>query len=454
MEIFVLPDVGEGLTEADIITWHVAEGDTVTVNQVLVEIETAKSLVELPSPFAGTVAKLHFAEGDTVQVGENLITINTGSGSPQSGSDGTSASAPAETHDGDSAEAPLVGSGPIAEGVSRRRRRNHAAASAPASSPALEPEPAPEPEPVLVGAGAPVEQPVAKAGIFERVLAKPPVRKLAKERGLDLAAITPTGLYGEVTRKDVEAFQAGTSAPSAAQTRTTVSADRVEKVPVKGVRKATAAAVKKSYTEAPHITLFAEVDATRTMELVNRLKSSKDFSDVRVSPLLIMARALMRAIKRTPFANSEWTEENILVKNYVNLGIAAATPRGLLVPNIKDAHDMSLHELAASLNELADRAREGKTQPEEMADTTVSITNIGSLGLDAGTPILNPGSAAIIAFGAIKQKPWVVDGEIQPRWVVQLAGSFDHRILDGDGAGQVMKDIAVVLEEPALLADI
>jgi pyruvate dehydrogenase E2 component (dihydrolipoamide acetyltransferase) len=237
-----------------------------------------------------------------------------------------------------------------------------------------------------------------------------------------------------------------------------VSADsREETIAVKGVRRATANAVASSANTAPHVSIWVDVDASRTMELVKRLKASPDFADVKVSPLLIVARAVIWAVRRTPMVNAAWIETDagpqIKVRHFVNLGIAAATPRGLLVPNIKDAQDLNTRELAKALQSLTLTAREGKTSPADQQGGTITITNIGVFGVDAGTPIINPGEAGIVAFGAIRQKPWVVDGEVRPRWVTTVSGSFDHRVVDGDGISRFIADIASVLEEPALLLD-
>ncbi|MGO1181486.1 MAG: dihydrolipoamide acetyltransferase family protein [Micrococcaceae bacterium] len=500
MEIFNLPDVGEGLTEADIAEWRVNVGDTVAVNDVLVEIETAKSLVELPSPYAGTVAQRFAEEGETLNVGEPLIGIATADSPETNGAGSDGAEAPdtgtataaqvgpdaaevtqdqvedqAEEQTEESTDEALVGSGPVADRAGRRRRVGSAAPQpvqpAQPAAPAARPEPTPTPVP----ASAPTPTPAAPrpanklvtnvrertaevAGLWQRVLAKPPVRRIAKELGVDLTQVTPTGAYGEVTRTDVENYlkerdtyieqSSGFWMPDTGD-----NAQRTERIKVKGVRKATAKAMVKSYTEAPHVSIYVDVDATRTMEFVKRLKDNPDFEGVKVTPLLILAKAVIWAAARNPHVNASWTDEEILVKHYMNLGIAAATPRGLLVPNIKNAHEMSLRELAHALSSLTKRARDGKMQPGDMADGTISITNIGALGIDTGTPILNPGEVAIVAFGTIRQKPWVVSGEVIPRWITTLGGSFDHRVVDGDLSARFMADVAAIMEEPALLLD-
>jgi 2-oxoisovalerate dehydrogenase E2 component (dihydrolipoyl transacylase) len=453
---FPLPDVGEGLTEAEIVSWKVAPGDEITINQVLVEIETAKSLVELPSPFAGTVKQLLVEEGMTVEVGTPIISVQSQGGSieltaPGSGEDETHGtisdiassdtdSAVADTastiaNDGDKPGAVLVGYGSAGHVSSRRRKgtqptKTEAAASAPAK-----PRPASVP-----------------AAFASPIIAKPPIRKLAKDLGVELAEVVATGLAGETTREDVIRHASQASVFRNIETPLW-GGEREERIPVKGVRKATAKAMVHSAFTAPHVSVFSDVDATRTMEFVKRLKNSTDFAGVRVSPLLIMAKAVNWAVRRNPTVNSSWTDKEIIVHHYVNLGIAAATPRGLIVPNVKDAQDLSLLELAKALEGLTITARDGKTQPAEMSNGTITITNIGSYGMDTGTPIINPGEAAIIALGSIKLKPWVVDGEVRARYVTTVGASFDHRIVDGDVASRFVADIASVLEEPALLLD-
>lgn len=440
---FPLPDVGEGLTEAEIVTWHVAAGDAVELNQVICEIETAKSLVELPSPFSGVVTELLAQVGQTVPVGEPILRVRTADGAPGDAPETSDAAedtdetreavadATASVQHENASEgggAVLVGYG-TGGAVSSRRRRGG--------------------EPLLDSAGQPAAIPVADAS---PVIAKPPIRKLAKDLGVDLTAVAGTGIAGEILRDDVvrHASQASlfrnitTPEPSSA---------REERIPLKGVRKHIAQAMATSSNEAPHVGVFTDVDATRTMEFVKRLKSSSEFAGTKVSPLLIFAKAMLWAIRRNPEINSTFTETEIIRHNFVNLGIAAATPRGLVVPNIKDAQDLSLLQLAQAIEQLTITARDGRTQPADMADGTITITNIGVFGMDFGTPILNPGECAIMAMGTIKEKPWVVDGEVRPRMVTTVGGSFDHRIVDGDIISRFVADVASVLEEPALLLD-
>ncbi|MEY4061115.1 MAG: hypothetical protein RIQ31_777 [Actinomycetota bacterium] len=456
---FNLPDVGEGLTEAEIVSWKVKPGDTVAVNQVIVEIETAKSLVELPCPFAGVIQELHGAEGDTIEVGKPLISAVVADGAVGAVSTNTSAipvvapvaeAAAAHTAVADNAAAVvesrqpnLVGYGSSNHAGSRRRGPVTAPAAAVAAARASLPVVA-NPATSLVN--------VVSVTAEDKVIAKPPIRKLAKDLGVDLTRVTPTGFAGEVTREDV---LGGAQQASVFRNLSTPEAPsaREERIPVKGVRKAIANAMVSSAFTAPHVSIFVDVDATRTMEYVKRLKASTDFAGVKVTPLLIMAKAMIWAVRRNPMVNSTWTDEEIIVHNFVNFGIAAATPRGLIVPNIKDADKMSMLELAKAIENLAAVAREGKTTPADMKDGTITITNIGVFGVDTGTPILNPGEVGIVALGSIRPKPWVVNNEIQVRQVTTIGATFDHRVVDGDVASRFVQDVASVIEEPALLLD-
>ncbi|MFG6199124.1 dihydrolipoamide acetyltransferase family protein [Nonomuraea sp. JJY05] len=449
---FKLPDVGEGLTEAEVVRWHVEAGDAVKVNQIVVEIETAKSIVELPIPWDGVVAELLAEAGQTVDVGAPIIAVDTSEvseetkalaedlvptppaeGAVEPGAHGSPA--PKEER-----QAVLVGYG-VKTGATKRRPRKPQVPGIPAN-------PVANPSRVEVDGGtapapAPVAPPAGRAG----VLAKPPVRKLAKDLGVDLATLAGTGPEGSITREDVHAAAEAKAAPVA---EVAASERPEERIPVKGVRKMTAQAMVASAFTAPHVTEFLQLDVTNTMETVQRLRTFRDFADVKVSPLLLVARAVLTAVKRHPMINSSWDEaaQEIVVKRYVNLGIAAATPRGLVVPNVKDAHALSLPELAGRLAELTETARAGRTQPAEMAGGTFTITNVGVFGVDAGTPILNPGEAAILAVGQIRDMPWVVDGELAVRKVTTLALSFDHRIVDGELGSMFLRDVGDMLEDP------
>lgn len=487
MAEYKLPDVGEGLIEAEIVAWKVKVGDVIAINDIVVEIETAKSLVELPSPYAGTVTAIHVPEGETVAVGTPMIAIGdpaavdekAGQQPPRSHEVHT----PIDTNVPPEGNPTLVGYGPR-EIVAQRRPRTGSASPATLSAAATQmqvqgafsaggaqsqavvevDEPAvparsatPEPTP-------PVDALVPRAAMSpdaQRTLAKPPVRKLAKELGVDLSSVLATGPDGTVSRADVEAASASTAAGQGArQPAETPPArsqgEREYREPIKGVRKMMSRAMVSSAFTIPHVTEWVTVDVTRTMEFVERLKERRDFKDVKVSPLLVLSRAVMLAMRRTPEINSFWDEQSqeVVFKNYVNLGIAAATPRGLVVPNVKDAQDLSLHDLAAELNALAGTAREGRTQPAEMSGGTFTITNVGVFGVDAGTPIINPGESAILCFGAVRKQPWVVtdaagNDEMAIRQVTTLALAFDHRHVDGEKGSRFLADVAGILEDPA-----
>lgn len=465
---FELPDVGEGLTEAEIVEWRVKVGDSVKVNDVLVEIETAKSLVELPSPFEGKIASLLAGEGETVEVGSAILAIETadspgptviedpndpdGDGHPGlTSAEFAEAERDAASTVDSEGGANLVGYGTAPSAQSRRsgRRRKVAERTKPATETEVQQAQAQAQAAAKAKPARPASVPAASA---YPIVAKPPIRKLARDLEVELSQVQATGLAGEITREDVirHAEQAKLFTNLETPSWNPV---REETFPVKGVRKQIAQNMVKSMFTAPHVTLFVDVDATRTMEYVKRLKNSPDFAGVKVSPLLLVAKAVMWAIRRNPTVNATWTDTEYTIKHYVNLGIAAATPRGLIVPNIKDAQELSMRELAGSLEQLTITAREGKTPPADQQHGTFTITNIGVFGMDSGTPVLMPGEVGIVAFGTVRAKPWVVNDEVQVRQVTTLAASFDHRLVDGDVASRFLADVARIVEEPALLLD-
>ncbi|MFF2109299.1 dihydrolipoamide acetyltransferase family protein [Rhodococcus koreensis] len=414
VKTFLLPDLGEGLTDAELLSWLVAVGDTVTLNQNIAEVETAKASVELPSPYAGTVVALHAAEGTTVDVGSPFIDIEIAGEEPKA-----DPAPPAER------TPVLVGYGVAEDSSSKRRRRHTTAAAA-----RIGDLPAPH---------------------STRPLASPPVRFAAKRSGVDLTAVVATGVHGEVTRDDLERHR--TATPVTTPTATPVPDADEERIPIKGVRKHTAAAMVRSAFTAPHVTEFVTVDVTPTIELLAQLRDTKHFTDVRLTPLTLVAKALLVALRTNPTLNSFWDEgaQEIVVKRSVNLGIAAATPRGLMVPNIKNAHTLGLRDLAIALSDLTTTAKEGKTGPADLADGTITITNVGVFGIDSGTPILNPGEAAILCFGAIRRQPWEYRGEIALRSVTTLSLSFDHRLVDGEQGSRFLAAIGQILSDPMTL---
>ena len=456
----MLPDVGEGLTEAEIVTWKVNVGDVVVLNQPLVDIETAKATVELPSPYAGTVVALHGNVGDVLEVHKPLITFETGGGGAATATT-TSEPAPAkETTDkqegsvGEGREAVLIGYGVANEdGVVTRKHRRQSASAAPT--------------PV---APAPVAAPVAPATSAPSLAPRstPPVRLYAKQNGVDIASLTGTGRDGLITRGDVEQALSGAPASSPRVSRpitgpnTTsrfvgrdleswATGPKEERIPVKGVLRSMAEAMVQSAFTQPRAAVWVRVDATRTMELVASLKEQPNLAGVRLSPLAIISLAVCDAARNYPGINSSFDADanEVIVRRSVNLGIAANTPRGLIVPNIKGADQLDLIGMAAALTVLVDKARDGTTTPNEMIGTTLSITNVGPFGVDAAIPILPPGTGAILAVGQIAKAPWVVDDEVVVRQVVELAMAFDHRQVDGAMASAVLAHIGRFLHDPA-----
>lgn len=450
LETFRMPDAGEGLTEADIIGWRVAVGDTVTVNQIIVEIETAKAAVELPSPYAGRVHELLAAPGATVEVGTPIITIETAQPAGGTGNGRAEPAADAGSKIGevtaDGRIATLVGYVPAGRTGGRRPRRG-AATAAPAPAAAPSPTPTPSPNP---GPAAPAD--TSNGATAKAPLATPPVRKFAKDLGIDLHSVHASREDGVITREDVEREAAARRAPAAPRPDT---AAREHRIPVTGVRKATAAAMVASAFTAPHVTEFLTIDVTPLMELRERVRARPEFAGAGVTPLAFIARAVCLAARRTPEINAAYEvgadgHDQIVVKDYLHLGIAAATDRGLIVPVIHDADAMTVAGLATALAELTQTARAGHTSLAALTGGTFTITNIGVFGIDTGTPIINPGQSAILAVGAIKDAPWVVDGQLAVRKVCQLALSFDHRVIDGQQGSRFLADVGALLSDPGL----
>ena len=408
---FPLPDVGEGLTEAEIVGWRISVGDEIAVNQPIVDIETAKAVVELPSPFTGTVTALLVTPGAVVPVGTPILAVEVSDREPV-----------------------LVGYG-VGHEQGRRRRLRGAQQAAPEEAPRQ-------------GNGVPL--PVHSG----KPLAKPPVRALARELGVDLARVPPTGPHGDVTRDDVRrAASGGAVLPVSAPV--VERPVRGERVPVRSVQRQMAQAMVRSMATAPHVTEWVDVDVSATMALVKRLRAEPEFSDARVTPLTIAAAAVIHAIRRTPIVNSSWIDlpdgsAEIELYPFVNLGLAVASPRGLVVPNVRDAGSLSLSGLARAITELTERAREGRLTPADSVEGTITITNIGVFGVDGGTPILNPGEAAILATGRIVDRAWAVDGALAVRPVMQLSLAFDHRVVDGASGSAFLADVAAYLHRPPL----
>ncbi|MES6221294.1 dihydrolipoamide acetyltransferase family protein [Cutibacterium acnes] len=459
-----MPDPGEGLTEGEVVSWQVSPGDTVKINDVLCEVETAKSIVELPSPFAGTVAKLCAEPGETVAVGAPLVTIDDGSE--------------------DEPEF-LVGHVTAEPGRRRRRRRGAAVSTERAREEGVDTHPEQSVSEPQHDAEAKPEQRLTESASRQdpprmdrtaHILAKPPARRLAADLGIDLSQVTGTGPQGAVTRSDVKAAahdgaaaagDAGASCGDAELANLSVMSRRLlggaptepdghtRKVPVRGVRKVTAKAVKESLDTKALVTAFLTCDVTPTMELVNRLRADRRFKGLRVSPLTVWCKAVCLAMGRTPIINAAWDDatDQIVFRDHINLGIAAATPRGLMVPVVRDAQDMTMLELATEITRIVAIAKEDKLQSPDYADGTFSITNVGVFGLDAGTPVVNRTESAILVLGALARRPWVVgtgdDERVVPRWVTTMSLGFDHRLIDGEQGSTFLHDVAEILSDPA-----
>jgi len=434
---FKLPDLGEGLTDGEVVRWLVAEGDAIELNQPIVEVETAKAVVEIPAPYGGTVVKLHAAEGESLDVGAPLISVDTAGGASAPAAAQAAPAVAAEPDPTQELQATLVGPGERQQ-VRRRRIGGHARS-----------------------ANGPATTTPGPAG--QRPRATPPVRRYAKDRGVDLAALVGTGRDGRITREDVDgaldgaqdgardgALPAAAVAPAARQPR-----DRgEERIPVRGTRRQIAAAMTASAFSIPHVTEFLTVDATRLMELRERLRALPAADGLRLTPLAVVARALCAAVRSYPLMNSSWDEAagDIVVKGRVNLGIATDTPTGLLVPNIKDADTLGILDLSRELTRLTELARERKATPSDLTGGTITITNVGGFGVETGTPIINKPECAILATGLIAPRPWVVDGQLAVRQLMTTSVSFDHRIVDGAYAAQFLAHLRDLLEDPALLS--
>lgn len=449
---FRLPDLGEGLTEAEVVQWLVQPGDTVALNQTLAEVETAKAVVELPSPYEGTVASLHADAGETVAVGAPLIAFDV------AGAEGESATKATEVEEtAEKAQPNLVGYGAAPSSGARPARRARRSAASAASESAAD---------AAVIEAAPhdaVPPSAAEPATGERPRSTPPVRAYAKRRGVDLVLVAAEVGDRVITRSDVDAYAdrvgAPEAEPKAVATETSVPAgvgapargERAQtRVPIKGVRKHTAQAMVHSAFTAPHVTTFHSVDVTATMELIDQLRADRSLAEHRIGPLVLVAKAVCLALGRNPSLNATWDETagEIVHNHYVDLGIAAATDRGLIVPIIRDAEQKSLTGMADALTQLTQTARAGKTSPAELAGGTFSITNIGVFGIDAGTPILPPGQSGILAVGAVRKQPWEHNGEIALRQIMTLSVSFDHRLVDGAEGARFLKDVSDLLEQP------
>ena len=418
---FKLPDLGEGLTEAEIVQWLVKEGDTIELNQPIVEVETEKALVEIPSPFAGTVEKIFGEVGAKVAVGSTIITVETTDDAPKTGR-----------------KEVLVGYGPEEGGSKRRKNRKIGR---------REDEAPDQPE-----------QPA-------RALATPPVRKLARDLGVDIDVVNGSGKEGRVTREDVlAAADSTTKEPAAEEAAEVISIappaqiravpdQTEERIPVRAIRRSIAEKMVRSAFTIPHVAEWLQVDASELMKLRTDLQASPEAKEMKISPLPIIVKALLAALRKHPLVNSSWDDETneIVVRHVYHIGIATDTERGLLVPVVKNADHLNIFELSREITRLAASARDGKIGPSDLTGSTITITNVGSFGMESGTPIINHPEAAILAPGVIAKRPWVVEGQVVVRDVMTLALSFDHRVLDGAEAGRFLRYLGDLIEKPARL---
>ncbi|TBN57122.1 2-oxo acid dehydrogenase subunit E2 [Glaciihabitans arcticus] len=415
---FKLPDLGEGLTESELVGWRVAVGDPIELNQVIAEVETAKALVELPSPFAGVVARLYGEPGETIQVGAPLMSVEVESVEE--------AAEPARAE-----RTPvLVGYGPtVGDGSAPKRKARGGVADG-------------------AGADSAVVSTRSTGSAGETPRSTPPVRKLAASLGVDLASVVGSGSDGLITRGDVERAASGATVSEPARPSTSSGTDR--RTPISGVRKLTAEAMVASAFTAPHVTVFLDVDVTRSVRLVERLRETPEFSERRLNLLVIVARAVTLALGNHPSLNARWdaAAHEIVELGSITLGIAAATPRGLMVPNLKRTEQLRLPELADALAGLVATARAGRTSPADLTGGSFTISNVGVFGVDAGTPILNPGEAGILALGAVRKRPWEHRGKVKLRDVMTLSLSFDHRVVDGEQGSRFLAEVGAILEEP------
>lgn len=446
-KLFKLPDLGEGLTESEILSWKVAVGDSVELNQVIAEVETAKAVVELPSPYRGIVTKVFEPVGSVVNVGHPIISFEvpapTGSGGlPPAGSVGPEGSAKRQPT--------LVGYGAAVESSDRPTRRGRAA-----TVQSLETRSPDQEEPRQRTGNASVHQPPEASATtgLGHLLARPPVRKLARDLQVDLAALRPSGSGGLITREDVLKAggpAAGTPSGTAAEPSMEPSSSREHRMHVHGVRKATATAMVSSAFTAPHVSVFLGVDVTESMALLERLRRAPHLEGAKLTITTLVSKIVCALLARHRALNAHWDSETeeIVEFEYVNLGIAAATDRGLMVPVAHEAQGMDLRTLAVKISEITEAARAGKVSPAQLSGGTFSISNIGVFGVDAGTPILPPGQTGILALGQVRKLPWEFQEEVVLRQVMTLSLSFDHRVVDGAQGAKFLADLGQVLGDP------
>ena len=458
MPAFLLPDLGEGLTEAEIVTWHVKAGDTVSVDQGIVEVETAKAVVEVPVPFAGRVTQLHGQPGDVVAVGQPLVTVDTAGRFAEPGV----VTSPAGPDDADQSGNVLIG-----YGTSSARRRRHRATRSPAAIPATGP-----PAPGTAATGDSTVPPVVTNGRVP--VASPLIRQLARNAGVDITTIPGSGHGGLITRHDVDAAinarrtDPASRRPDPASRRADPASGRAEpasgrdiapavlpaagsagviRIPIRGLRKSVADKVSRSRREIPEATVWVDVDATEMLGL--RATLNADESAPKISLLALLSRFTILALRRYPELNARIDGDEIVMSPSVHLGFAAQTDRGLMVPVVRDAQAHTLEQLSAAVAERTRCAREGKLDPADLVGGTFTVNNYGVFGVDGAAAIINHPEVAILGIGRIIQRPWVIDGQIAPRQMTELTLAFDHRVCDGGTAGGFLRFIADCVELPA-----
>ncbi len=434
MPAFLLPDLGEGLTEAEIVAWHVQAGDTVTVDQPIVEVETAKAVVEVPVPFAGRVTALHGQPGDVVAVGRPLVTVDTADRFAEPGV----VTSPAGPDDAGESGNVLIGYG-TSSGRRRRRRATRSSAAIPApGSPAAA---------TAATGGSSVPPPNGQLPV-----ASPLIRQLARGAGVDLETIRGSGRGGLITRADVDAAINGRQAEQAAvpepePTPAVPPAAEVIRIPIRGLRKSVADKLSRSRREIPEATVWVDVDATEMLTL--RATLNADESAPKISLLALLSRFTILALRRHPELNARIEGDEIVMSPAVHLGFAAQTDRGLMVPVVRDAQRHTLEQLSAAVAERTRRAREGGLGPAELTGGTFTVNNYGVFGVDGSAAIINHPEVAILGIGRIIGRPWVIDGQVVPRQMTELTLAFDHRVCDGGTAGGFLRFIADCVESPA-----
>ncbi|WP_032379898.1 dihydrolipoamide acetyltransferase family protein [Rhodococcoides fascians] len=413
MQVFLLPDLGEGLTEAEIVKWKVKPGDTVTIDQVVVEVETAKASVEVPCPFEGVVGELHAAEGTSLAVGAPLISITGGAVA-----DTPAAHERYREEERAGSGNVLIGYG-TGHGPTNRRKRRAAAPQVSGNS----------------------TQATSFHSHAPKVLS-PIVRSMALQGGLDLASIDTAGGHGVITRADVERALAGSTVTS--------SPEGVTRIPITGIRKTIADKLSRSRSEIPEATVWVDVDATALLQARRDLDASID--GVKVTLLAVLAKLTMIALSKFPELNSmvDTAAGEILRYENVGLGIAAQTDRGLMVPVVPQADKADLKELSERLAELTELARTGSLPAARLSGGTFTLNNYGVFGVDGSAAIINHPEAAILGIGRIIDRPWVVDGQLAVRKVAQLSLAFDHRVCDGGVAGGFLRTVADFVENPVV----